>query len=59
MRRRCLLGRDRSMRNRLLPSLKSGAWQRRHEELLPMKELDLGYRILIAPGNRRHGLTSQ
>jgi SAM-dependent methyltransferase len=43
----------------LARDLKSGAWQRRHEELLPMKELDLGYRILVAPGSRRHGLTPQ
>jgi SAM-dependent methyltransferase len=34
---------------RLEADLHSGAWERRHAELLKLEELDLGYRLLIHP----------
>jgi SAM-dependent methyltransferase len=34
---------------RLKADLHSGAWERRHAELLELEELDLGYRLLIHP----------
>lgn len=34
--------------SRLNSDLETGAWQRRHSDLLQMTELDLGYRLLIA-----------
>jgi hypothetical protein len=34
--------------NRLQADLESGAWLDRHSELLELKELDLGYRLIIA-----------
>jgi hypothetical protein len=34
--------------NRLEGDLASGAWYRRHRELLDKTELDLGYRLLVA-----------
>lgn len=33
---------------RLASDLASGAWIRRHEELLPLDQLDLGYRVVAA-----------
>ena len=35
--------------SRLAEDLDSGAWERRHAELLGLDELDLGYRLLIHP----------
>jgi len=34
---------------RLAADLESGAWERRHADLLGLEELDLGYRLLIHP----------
>ena len=34
---------------RLAADLESGAWERRHADLLDLEELDLGYRLLIHP----------
>jgi SAM-dependent methyltransferase len=34
---------------RLAADLESGAWQRRHADLLGLEQLDLGYRLLIHP----------
>ena len=34
---------------RLAADLDSGAWERRHADLLELEELDLGYRLLIHP----------
>ena len=38
---------DRGLR-RLADDLESGAWQRRHSDLLALDECDLGYRLLVA-----------
>ena len=35
---------------RLRADLESGAWARRHADLLERDELDLGYRLLVGPG---------
>jgi SAM-dependent methyltransferase len=35
---------------RLRADLQSGAWARRHADLLERDELDLGYRLLVGPG---------
>ena len=32
---------------RLAADLDSGAWERRHAELLDLEQLDLGYRLLV------------
>jgi SAM-dependent methyltransferase len=37
---------------RLRADLDSGAWARRHADLLERAELDLGYRLLVGPGGR-------
>ena len=37
---------------RLRADLDSGAWARRHADLLQRDELDLGYRLLVGPGRR-------
>jgi SAM-dependent methyltransferase len=37
---------------RLRADLESGAWARRHADLLERDELDLGYRLLVGPGGR-------
>jgi SAM-dependent methyltransferase len=37
---------------RLRADLDSGAWARRHADLLERDELDLGYRLLVGPGGR-------
>jgi SAM-dependent methyltransferase len=37
---------------RLRADLDSGAWARRHADLLEQDELDLGYRLLVGPGGR-------
>jgi SAM-dependent methyltransferase len=37
---------------RLRADLESGAWTRRHADLLERDELDLGYRLLVGPGGR-------
>jgi SAM-dependent methyltransferase len=38
---------------RLAEDLRTGAWQRRHAELLALEELDVGYRLVVsAPGGR-------
>jgi SAM-dependent methyltransferase len=37
---------------RLRADLDSGAWARRHADLLERDALDLGYRLLVAPGGR-------
>src|SRR5262245_55119576 len=34
---------------RLAADLESGAWERRHAQLLELQELDLGYRLLVSP----------
>ena len=34
---------------RLAADLESGAWERRHADLLGLEELDLGYRLLVHP----------
>jgi SAM-dependent methyltransferase len=36
----------------LRADLASGAWQERHADLLELDELDLGYRLLVAPAAR-------
>jgi len=36
--------------SRLRADLESGAWQRRHADLLKRSELDLGYRLVVAAG---------
>jgi hypothetical protein len=37
---------------RLRADLESGAWARRHADLLERDELDLGYRLLVGRGGR-------
>ena len=37
---------------RLRADLASGAWARRHADLLERDELDVGYRLLVGPGGR-------
>ena len=37
---------------RLRADLDSGAWARRHADLLERDELDLGYRLLVGPVGR-------
>ena len=37
---------------RLRADLESGAWARRHADLLEHDQLDLGYRLLVGPGGR-------
>jgi SAM-dependent methyltransferase len=37
---------------RLRADLETGAWARRHADLLEHDELDLGYRLLVGPGGR-------
>jgi hypothetical protein len=37
---------------RLRADLDSGAWARRHADLLERDALDLGYRLLVGPGGR-------
>ena len=37
---------------RLCADLDSGAWARRHADLLERETLDLGYRLLVGPGGR-------
>ena len=37
---------------RLHEDLESGAWARRHADLLERDELDLGYRLFVGPGGR-------
>ena len=37
---------------RLRADLASGAWARRHADLLERNELDVGYRLLVGPGGR-------
>jgi SAM-dependent methyltransferase len=39
---------------RLRADLDSGAWARRHADLLECDALDLGYRLLVGPGADRH-----
>jgi hypothetical protein len=41
---------DEAMR-RLAADLASGAWRRRNAVLLHLEELDLGYRLLVAPAD--------
>jgi SAM-dependent methyltransferase len=38
--------------DRLRRDLDSGAWHERHADLLHLGELDLGYRLVVAPGRR-------
>jgi hypothetical protein len=34
---------------RLRTDLESGAWERRHADLLELEEIDRGYRLLVHP----------
>jgi SAM-dependent methyltransferase len=43
---------------RLAEDLRSGAWHDRHQDLLELTEVDLGYRLLVAEGPvEQHGTT--
>jgi hypothetical protein len=42
--------------SQLQADLASGAWDRRHRDLLGRQQLDLGYRLLVAELAERHRL---